>query len=85
MELIDFDAMRACNLSDVPQINLSQPYGFEIEVQFDGKNEATLAIKEYSIKKHVDYVVVESSPKTFFAKCVKYGEECNWNIRVSKI
>ncbi|KAL4319222.1 hypothetical protein GQ457_18G012080 [Hibiscus cannabinus] len=85
MDLIDFDAMRAANFSDMSQLNSTQSDEFSVGIQFDEKNEATLAVKEYSIKKHVDYVVVESSPKTFFAKCVKYGEGCNWKICVSKI
>ncbi|KAL4291980.1 hypothetical protein GQ457_14G001610 [Hibiscus cannabinus] len=85
MDLIDFDAMRVANFSDMPQLNSTQSNEFSVGIQFDEKNEATLAVKEYSIKKHADYVVVESSPKTFFAKCMKYGEGCNWKIRVSKI
>ncbi|KAL4285557.1 hypothetical protein GQ457_16G010830 [Hibiscus cannabinus] len=85
MDLIDFNAMMAYDFPDMSQLNSSQSGEFSVGIQFDENNEATLAIKEYSIKKHVDYVVVESSPKTFFAKCVKYGEECNWKIRVSKI
>ncbi|KAE8688544.1 Proline-rich receptor-like protein kinase PERK13 [Hibiscus syriacus] len=49
-----------------------------------GKNEATLAIKEYCIKCHVDIHVAESNQKTLYAKCIKYGLECKWKIRVSK-
>ncbi|KAL4388585.1 hypothetical protein GQ457_09G024610 [Hibiscus cannabinus] len=56
-----------------------------VGMQFKDKEEATLAIKEYSIRKHVDFSVKESNQRTMFAKCVKYGADCSWKIRVSKL
>ncbi|KAL4272726.1 hypothetical protein GQ457_13G021660 [Hibiscus cannabinus] len=85
MNLIDYDMMRAPEYPIMPQICSSSSDGLSVRMQFADKEEATLAIKEYSIRKHVDYIVKESSPRTLFAKCVKYGEDCTWKIRVSKL
>ncbi|KAL4279444.1 hypothetical protein GQ457_03G032070 [Hibiscus cannabinus] len=85
MNLIDYDMMRAPEYPVMPQICSSSSDGLSVRMQFADKEEATLAIKEYSIRKHVDYIVKESSSRTLFAKCVKYGEDCTWKIRVSKL
>ncbi|KAE8661554.1 hypothetical protein F3Y22_tig00113725pilonHSYRG00965 [Hibiscus syriacus] len=88
---IDYDAMRAPEFPDMPHLppyQMTESFDnsgeFSVGVQFRGKNEATLAIKEYCIKCHVDVHVAESNQKTLYAKCVKYGPECKWKIRVSK-
>ncbi|KAE8676361.1 hypothetical protein F3Y22_tig00111617pilonHSYRG00036 [Hibiscus syriacus] len=88
---IDYDAMRAPEFPDMPHLppyqmtaSFDNSGEFLVGVQFRGKNEATLAIKEYCIKCHVDIHVAESNQKTLYAKCVKYGLECKWKIRVSK-
>ncbi|KAL4362687.1 hypothetical protein GQ457_04G012330 [Hibiscus cannabinus] len=85
MSSVDFDAIREPQFVDMPPSTLSEHGELSIGLQFDEKNEATLAVKEYNIKKHVDYIVVKFNQRTFFAKCVKYGQECNWKIRVSKL
>ncbi|RYR38379.1 hypothetical protein Ahy_A09g043417 [Arachis hypogaea] len=43
------------------------------------------AMKEYAIRRSVDYRVYESEPLKFYAKCTQYGLECDWLIRVSMI
>ncbi|KAL4380071.1 hypothetical protein GQ457_02G010930 [Hibiscus cannabinus] len=85
MNQIDYDVMRAPEFSIVPQLGSSSSDELSIGMQFKDKEEATLAIKEYSIRKHVDYSVKESNLRTMFAKCVKYGADCSWKIRVSKL
>ena len=82
---VDFKAMTTPDFLDMPHLNSSQQGELFVGLRFYEKNEATLAIKEYSIMQHVDYVVAESTPRTFFAKCVKFGQECNWKIRVSYV
>ncbi|KAL4360960.1 hypothetical protein GQ457_04G026310 [Hibiscus cannabinus] len=85
MGAVDFDAMRAPRFPNMHRLTSSEHGELSVGLEFDEKNEATLAVKEYIIKKHVDYTVVESNKRVFFAKCVKYGNECNWKIRVSKL
>ena len=84
MVSLDFDAMRAAEFPDVSRLTYTGSDDLSNGIQFEDNDQATLAVKEYSIKNHVDYVVVESSQKTFLAKCVKYGQECNWKIRITK-
>ncbi|KAL4378046.1 hypothetical protein GQ457_02G010650 [Hibiscus cannabinus] len=74
MNQIDYDVMRAPEFPIVPQLGSSSSDELSVGMQFKDKEEATLAIKEYSIRKHVDYSVKESNQRTMFAKCVKYGE-----------
>ncbi|XP_015946668.1 uncharacterized protein LOC107471691 [Arachis duranensis] len=45
--------------------------------------EVAFYVKEYTIRRGVDYRVYESEPTTFYAKCVQYGISCDWLIRVS--
>ncbi|KAL4388567.1 hypothetical protein GQ457_09G023810 [Hibiscus cannabinus] len=85
MNQIDYDVMRAPEFSIVPQLGSSSSDELSVGMQFKDKEEATLAIKEYSIRKHVDYSVKESNQRIMFAKCVKYGADCSWKIRVSKL
>ena len=58
---------------------------FFLNETFDDKAAAQKAIKEFSIRNHVDYFVYESNMKTFYAKCLKHNEGCDWKIRVSKL
>ncbi|KAE8653889.1 neurofilament medium polypeptide-like [Hibiscus syriacus] len=90
-EHIDYDAMRAPEFPDMPHLppyQMTESFDnsgeFSVGVQFKGKNEATLVIKEYCIKCHVDVHVAESNQKIIYAKCVKYVPKCKWKIRVSK-
>ncbi|KAL4351872.1 hypothetical protein GQ457_06G010100 [Hibiscus cannabinus] len=77
---VDFDVMRAPQFSDMPLLTSSEHGKLSIGLEFDEKKDTTLEVKEYNIKKHVDYTVVESNQRTFFTKCVKYGIKCNWKI-----
>ncbi|KAE8731307.1 Squalene monooxygenase [Hibiscus syriacus] len=92
MQEIDYEAMRAPKFPEMPHltsgymIELSDNSGeLAVGKQYRGKKEATLAIKEYCIRGHVDCKTAESNQKTLYAKCVKYGPECKWLIRVSKM
>ncbi|XP_016168863.1 uncharacterized protein LOC107611456 [Arachis ipaensis] len=42
-------------------------------------------MKEYTLRRSVDYSVYESEPLTFYAKCTQYRSGCDWLIRVSMI
>ncbi|RYR60709.1 hypothetical protein Ahy_A04g017769 [Arachis hypogaea] len=43
------------------------------------------AMKDYTIRRCVDYRVHESEPMTFYAKCTQYGAGCDWLIRLDSI
>ncbi|RYR79239.1 hypothetical protein Ahy_A01g004067 [Arachis hypogaea] len=45
----------------------------------------TMAMKDYTIRRCVDYQVYESESLTLYAKFTQYGSECDWIIRVSMI
>ncbi|RYR18617.1 hypothetical protein Ahy_B03g063237 [Arachis hypogaea] len=52
---------------------------------FSSRETVIAAIKDYTIRRGVDYRVCESEPTTFYAKCVQYGTNCDWLIRASLI
>ncbi|KAK8498560.1 hypothetical protein V6N12_035227 [Hibiscus sabdariffa] len=68
MNLIDYDVMRAPKFPNMPQLSLGPYDKLLVVIQLNEKNEATLATKKYSFKKHVDFVVKKSSPQTLFCK-----------------
>jgi len=46
--------------------------------------EATLsAIKEYHIDQGCKCLVVESKPDRYVARCIHYGNGCQWRLRAS--
>ncbi|RYR52810.1 hypothetical protein Ahy_A06g027678 [Arachis hypogaea] len=58
---------------------------FAVGMEFSSREAVIKAIKEYTIRRSVDYRVYESEPLTFYAKCTQYGSGCDWLIRVSMI
>ncbi|XP_072072254.1 uncharacterized protein [Arachis hypogaea] len=58
---------------------------FAVGMEFSSREGVIKAIKEYTIRRSVDYRVYESEPLTFYAKCTQYGSGCDWLIRVSMI
>ncbi|XP_057755362.1 uncharacterized protein LOC130974504 [Arachis stenosperma] len=54
-------------------------------MEFSSKEAVIKAMKEYTLRRSVDYRVYESEPLTFYAKCTQYGSGCDWLIRVSMI
>ncbi|RYQ89729.1 hypothetical protein Ahy_B09g096225 isoform E [Arachis hypogaea] len=54
-------------------------------MEFSSREAVIKAIKDYTIRRSVDYWVYESEPLTFYAKCTQYGSGCDWLIRVSMI
>ncbi|XP_016178642.1 uncharacterized protein LOC107621118 [Arachis ipaensis] len=75
--------------NDVPYIILKIPFladgEFAVGMEFSSREAVIKAIKEYTIRRSVDYRVYESEPLTFYAKCTQYGSRCDWLIRVSMI
>ncbi|RYR02593.1 hypothetical protein Ahy_B06g081390 [Arachis hypogaea] len=54
-------------------------------MKFSSREAVIREIKDYTIRRGVDYRVYESEPLTFYAKCTQYGSGCDWLIRVSMI
>ncbi|XP_057720199.1 uncharacterized protein LOC130934668 [Arachis stenosperma] len=47
------------------------------------KDEALLSVKTYSIRRGVQYKVVESDYRRYVGKCSEFGNGCTWLIRLS--
>ncbi|XP_016195020.1 uncharacterized protein LOC107635991 [Arachis ipaensis] len=56
---------------------------FEVGQQFKDKEEMMLAVKQYSIRKAVDYKIVESDQLRYNAQYIQFGTGCNWSILIS--
>ncbi|XP_016168816.1 uncharacterized protein LOC107611400 [Arachis ipaensis] len=69
-------------LAEIPIITDGE---FSIGMEFSFKEAVIKAIKEYTIQRSVDYLVYESEPLTFYAKCTQYGSGCDSLIKVSMI
>ncbi|XP_025661237.1 uncharacterized protein [Arachis hypogaea] len=58
---------------------------FAVGMEFSSREAIIKAMKEYTLRRSVDYRVYKSEPLTFYAKCTQYGSGCDWLIRVSMI
>ncbi|XP_057740552.1 uncharacterized protein LOC130957725 [Arachis stenosperma] len=56
---------------------------FQVGQQFPDKEEALLSVKTYSIRRGVQYKVVESDYRRYVGKCFEFGNGCTWLIRLS--
>ncbi|XP_072089289.1 uncharacterized protein [Arachis hypogaea] len=85
MHALNLDAMHA---PEFPEYVNTAPAvvatgEFAVGMEFNSREAVTASVKEYTIRRGVDYRVYESEPTTFYAKCVQYGISCDWLIRVS--
>ncbi|RYR65882.1 hypothetical protein Ahy_A03g011809 [Arachis hypogaea] len=83
MRSLDLDAMHA---PEYPQyLNAELPLmpdgEFTVGMEFSSREAVIKAMKDYTIRRGVDYRVHESEPTTFYAKCTQYGAGCDWLIR----
>ncbi|RYQ98723.1 hypothetical protein Ahy_B07g086487 isoform D [Arachis hypogaea] len=69
--------------SDIEDVANALDGEFVIGLEFNSREAVIKAVKDYIIHRGVDYRVFESEPTTFYAKCVQYGQSCDWLIRVS--
>ncbi|RYQ98726.1 hypothetical protein Ahy_B07g086487 isoform C [Arachis hypogaea] len=79
MRALDLDAMNAPEFPEYANADGE----FVIGLEFNSREAVIKAVKDYIIHRGVDYRVFESEPTTFYAKCVQYGQSCDWLIRVS--
>ncbi|XP_015962297.1 uncharacterized protein LOC107486259 [Arachis duranensis] len=56
---------------------------FQVGQQFQDKDEALLSVKTYSIRRGVQYKVVESDYHRYVGKCSEFGNGCTWLISLS--
>nr|XP_029154668.1 uncharacterized protein LOC112805316 [Arachis hypogaea] len=56
---------------------------FQIGQSFQNKEEAVLSVKDYSIRRGVEYRVIESDHLKYHGKCKEFGKGCTWLIRVA--
>ncbi|RYR40158.1 hypothetical protein Ahy_A09g045842 [Arachis hypogaea] len=79
MRVLDLEVMHVPEFLDY----ISADGEFAVGMEFSFRKAVIKAIKEYTIRRNVDYRVYESEPLTFYAKCTQYGSGCDWLIRVS--
>ncbi|XP_015943900.1 uncharacterized protein LOC107469023 [Arachis duranensis] len=87
MRVLDLEAMHVPEFPDYfnTEIPVVADGEFAVGMEFSSRDAVVKAIKEYTIRRSVDYRVYESEPLTFYAKCIQYGSGCDWLIRVSMI
>ncbi|XP_015955797.1 uncharacterized protein LOC107480167 [Arachis duranensis] len=56
---------------------------FQIGQSFQSKDEAVLSVKDYSIRRGVEYRVIESDHLKYHGKCKEFDKGCSWLIRVA--
>ncbi|XP_016167948.1 uncharacterized protein LOC107610407 [Arachis ipaensis] len=56
---------------------------FQIGQSFQNKDEAVLSVKDYSIRRGVEYRVIKSDHLKYHGKCKEFGKGCTWLIRVA--
>ncbi|RYR54321.1 hypothetical protein Ahy_A06g029581 [Arachis hypogaea] len=87
MRSLDLEAMHAPEFSQY--MNAAPPAvadgEFTVGIEFSSREAVIKAMKDYTIRRGVDYRVYESEPTTFYAKCTEYRNGCDWLIRVTKM
>ncbi|RYQ90272.1 hypothetical protein Ahy_B09g096456 isoform C [Arachis hypogaea] len=56
---------------------------FEVGQRFQSKEEAVSMVKNYNIRRGVQYMVFKSDQLKYHEKCVQFENGCNWLIRVT--
>ncbi|XP_016173301.1 uncharacterized protein LOC107615781 [Arachis ipaensis] len=56
---------------------------FQIGQSIQNKDEAVLSVNDYSIRRGVEYRVLESDHLKYYEKCKEFGKGCSWLIRIS--
>ncbi|XP_025685564.1 uncharacterized protein [Arachis hypogaea] len=88
MRSLDLEAMHALEFPqyvNAAELPLMPDGEFTVGMEFSSREAVIKAMKDYTIRRGVDYRVHESEPTTFYAKCTQYGAGCDWLIRVSKM
>ncbi|XP_016191863.1 uncharacterized protein LOC107632712 [Arachis ipaensis] len=59
------------------------PGEFQVGQSFHTKEEAVMSVKDYSIRRGVQYRVIESDHLKYVGRCKEFGNSCTWMIRVA--
>ncbi|RYR65767.1 hypothetical protein Ahy_A03g011692 [Arachis hypogaea] len=62
-----------CSAAFAAEISIVADDEFAVGMEFSSREAVIKAMKEYTIRRSVDYRVYESEPLTFYAKCTQYG------------
>ncbi|RYR01519.1 hypothetical protein Ahy_B06g080397 [Arachis hypogaea] len=83
MRVLDLEAMHVPEFPEymTAEVPIVADGEFAVGMEFSSREAVIKAIKEYTIRRSVDYRVYESEPLTFYAKCTQYGSGCDWLIR----
>ncbi|RYR40954.1 hypothetical protein Ahy_A09g046696 [Arachis hypogaea] len=83
MRVLDLEAMHVLEFPEYMSVEISivADGEFAVGMEFNFREAVIKAMKEYTIRRSVDYWVYESEPLTFYAKCTQYGSGCDWLIR----
>ncbi|RYR49575.1 hypothetical protein Ahy_A07g036093 [Arachis hypogaea] len=81
MRSLDLDAMHASEFPEHANISVADPEDgeFRIRMEYGSRKSVIVAIRSYTISRGFDYVIYESEPQTFYAKCKNYGRRCDWS------
>ncbi|RYR27903.1 hypothetical protein Ahy_B01g051980 [Arachis hypogaea] len=75
MLVLDLEAMHAPEFPDY--MSAEVPFvvdgEFAVGMEFSSREAVIKAMKEYTLRRSVDYRVYESEPLTFYTKCTQYG------------
>ncbi|RYR10730.1 hypothetical protein Ahy_B05g079206 [Arachis hypogaea] len=87
MRVLDLDAMHVPEFLEYmsAEISIVADGEFAVGMEFSSREAVIKAMKEYTIRRSVDYQVYELEPLTFYAKCTQYGSGCDWLVSVSMI
>ncbi|RYR02284.1 hypothetical protein Ahy_B06g081095 [Arachis hypogaea] len=78
MRVLDLEAMHVPEFPEymTAEVPIVADGEFAVGMEFSSREAVIKAIKEYTIRRSVDYRVYESEPLTFYAKCTQYGSGC---------
>ncbi|RYQ82458.1 hypothetical protein Ahy_B10g101044 [Arachis hypogaea] len=88
MRSLDLEAMHAPEFSqymNAVELLAVTDGEFTVGIEFSSRDAIIKAMKDYTIRRRVDYRVYESEPTTFYAKCTQYVTGRDWLIRVTKM
>ncbi|XP_025685490.1 uncharacterized protein [Arachis hypogaea] len=84
MRVLDLEAMHVPEFPDY--ISAEIPFvadgEFAVGMKFSSREAVIKAIKEYTIRRSVDYRVYESEPLTFYTKCIQELRHCKPVVQV---
>ncbi|MED6110757.1 hypothetical protein PIB30_045745 [Stylosanthes scabra] len=56
---------------------------FEVGQKYADKEAVMLAVKTYSIRRSVEYKILESNRLKYVVQCAQFGPVCQWSIHIS--